>query len=450
MHRRSTGCGWRPALAAFAALLLALPCGVGGAAQHSRALRAGVSSGAPAPGQSPRLPPLLRPDDGRERRAAARSARPPPPELLQPRYHLRIAAGGGAALRALCAEAAAARRRAPLAGACDWSAAAAGVVTFTPRGVAAAAVAQAALLARAAGAAAYVETAALLAVPEDQSASSASAPSSYPPPMLNTMAAAPIFVPPEPPPVPSAEWYDRLALREALLPQPQPPWHLDRVDQAALPLDSSYDPPGAECGAGAHLFVLDTGLVSAHAEFTGRIGSGFCALPECGNGGAANSTEDCHGHGTHCAGVAAGASFGVAKCATLHAVRVFSCDGWGSTQAVLSGLAWVAQQAAALRPAPSVLSMSVGGPLSLTVNDAVAALVDAGVTVVTSAGNAASDACLQSPASARGAIAVGATNASDARAAFSNGKRSRYGYRGPFARADASAISILPPQLARV
>ena len=26
----------------------------------------------------------------------------------------------------------------------------------------------------------------------------------------------------------------------------------------------------------------------------------------------------------------------------------------------------------------------------------------------------------------------------------------RYGYRGPFARADASAISILPPQLARV
>jgi hypothetical protein len=450
MHRRSSGCGWRPALAAFAALLLALPCGVGGAAQHSRALRAGVSSGAPAPGQSPRLPPLLRPDDGRERRAAARSARPPPPELLQPRYHLRIAAGGGAALRALCAEAAAARRRAPLAGACDWSAAAAGVVTFTPRGVAAAAVAQAALLARAAGAAAYVETAALLAVPEDQSASSASAPSSYPPPMLNTMAAAPIFVPPEPPPVPSAEWYDRLALREALLPQPQPPWHLDRVDQAALPLDSSYDPPGAECGAGAHLFVLDTGLVSAHAEFTGRIGSGFCALPECGNGGAANSTEDCHGHGTHCAGVAAGASFGVAKCATLHAVRVFSCDGWGSTQAVLSGLAWVAQQAAALRPAPSVLSMSVGGPLSLTVNDAVAALVDAGVTVVTSAGNAASDACLQSPASARGAIAVGATNASDARAAFSNGKRSRYGYRGPFARADASAISILPPQLARV
>jgi hypothetical protein len=450
MHRRSSGCGWRPALAAFAALLLALPCGVGGAAQHSRALRAGVSSGAPAPGQSPRLPPLLRPDDGRERRAAARSARPPPPELLQPRYHLRIAVGGGAALRALCAEAAAARRRAPLAGACDWSAAAAGVVTFTPRGVAAAAVAQAALLARAAGAAAYVETAALLAVPEDQSASSASAPSSYPPPMLNTMAAAPIFVPPEPPPVPSAEWYDRLALREALLPQPQPPWHLDRVDQAALPLDSSYDPPGAECGAGAHLFVLDTGLVSAHAEFTGRIGSGFCALPECGNGGAANSTEDCHGHGTHCAGVAAGASFGVAKCATLHAVRVFSCDGWGSTQAVLSGLAWVAQQAAALRPAPSVLSMSVGGPLSLTVNDAVAALVDAGVTVVTSAGNAASDACLQSPASARGAIAVGATNASDARAAFSNGKRSRYGYRGPFARADASAISILPPQLARV
>jgi serine protease len=64
--------------------------------------------------------------------------------------------------------------------------------------------------------------------------------------------------------------------------------------------------------------------------------------------------------------------------------------------------------------------MSVGGPLSNAVNDAVSALIDAGVTVVTSAGNAGGDACTQSPASARGAVAVGATNASDGRAVFSN------------------------------
>ena len=41
---------------------------------------------------------------------------------------------------------------------------------------------------------------------------------------------------------------------------------------------------------------------------------------------------DCEGHGTHVAAVAGGLSFGVAKDATLHAVRILDCEGNGAGQ----------------------------------------------------------------------------------------------------------------------
>ena len=99
---------------------------------------------------------------------------------------------------------------------------------------------------------------------------------------------------------------------------------------------------------------------------------------------------------------------------------MFDCTGWGTTDAVLAGLAFVAAQAALLAPTPALASMSVGGAVSQAVNDAVNSLVAAGVPVITSAGNSDGDACSQSPASASGAIAVGATTITDARASFSS------------------------------
>ncbi|KAK3277497.1 hypothetical protein CYMTET_14499 [Cymbomonas tetramitiformis] len=193
-------------------------------------------------------------------------------------------------------------------------------------------------------------------------------------------------------------------------PQPNPPsWGLDRVDQDALPLDELYDARGLN-GSGVHVFVIDTGINAAHVDFAGRVGASYNAITD------QPSAPDGNGHGTHCSGTVMGTSYGVAKGATLHGVKVLSDSGSGTFADVIEGMEWVAS-----RPErPAVASMSLGGGQSQAINDAVATMHGAGVTVVAAAGNNNGDACGNSPASAPEAITVGSTTSSDARSSFSN------------------------------
>lgn len=187
-------------------------------------------------------------------------------------------------------------------------------------------------------------------------------------------------------------------------------WGIDRVDQRALPLSTTYE-YNAD-GTGVKVYIIDTGIRFDHVEFGGRASTGFDAVT---SGGTA---ADCNGHGTHVAGTVGGTTYGIAKKVTLVAVRVLGCTGSGTTAGVIAGIDWVTGNHAAGEPAAA--NMSLGGGASTALDDAVKNSVADGVTYGVAAGNDNADACTKSPARAPTALTVASTTSTDARSSFSN------------------------------
>jgi serine protease AprX len=211
-------------------------------------------------------------------------------------------------------------------------------------------------------------------------------------------------------------------------------------------------------GAGVGVAVLDTGI-DRLTDFGNRLIGGV------DYSGEGNPYLDSFGHGTFVAGLVAGdgtssggAYTGEATGANLVAVKVAGASGVTDFVKVIQGIAWAISHKASL--GIKVLNMSLGTPAVLPtqlnpLDQAVEAAWNAGITVVTSAGNAGpGQGTITSPGDDPYVVTVGAlndaqttANADDSIASFSSqGPTSQNAWLKPdLVAAGRSVVSLRAP-----
>jgi serine protease len=202
-------------------------------------------------------------------------------------------------------------------------------------------------------------------------------------------------------------------------------------------------------GAGVDVYIIDTGALLTNTDFGGRhqsvadmaVGNFFGSTTD---NPVSSDVSDCSylnpggrydGHGTHSASFAVGATYGVAKAARLHVLKVSGpvvhpCDG--DNNAVIHAVNWITRNGRR----PGVVNLSFR-PRSEAVNQAILASIDAGFVYTLSAGcspNVAGTWGTLAADQQQGALIVASTNASD-----------RTGVSGPGPQDYGSALTLFAP-----
>lgn len=129
-----------------------------------------------------------------------------------------------------------------------------------------------------------------------------------------------------------------------------------------------------------------------------------------------NDPRDCAGHGTQVSSIIAGTNVGVAKLANIWLVKILDCEGNGRNAHLIGAVYWIIQN----HQKPAVINLSVGGIASKAIDKAVEDAYNAGILVVSAAGNSDADACRVSPSGSPMALNVGSFDKADRKATFSN------------------------------
>lgn len=167
-------------------------------------------------------------------------------------------------------------------------------------------------------------------------------------------------------------------------------------------------------------WVIDSGIDLDHPDLNVDASRGFNAFTKGKDG---KSMDDANGHGTHVAGTIAAVDnnqgvIGVAAGATVVPVKVLDSRGSGSYSGVIAGVDHVGANGSN----GDVANMSLGGPTSQALDDAVLAASSNGVKFVLAAGNESTDANNSSPARVNGSniYTISAMDSNDNWASFSN------------------------------
>lgn len=167
-------------------------------------------------------------------------------------------------------------------------------------------------------------------------------------------------------------------------------------------------------------FVVDSGVDLDHPDLNVDASRAFNAFTSGKDG---RSADDGNGHGTHVAGTIAALNngfgvIGVAPGATIIPVKVLDSRGSGSYSGVIAGVDYVGANG----NNGDVANLSLGGPVSQALDDAILAASQNGIKFALAAGNESNDANNSSPARVNGnnIVTISAMDSNDRWASFSN------------------------------
>lgn len=177
---------------------------------------------------------------------------------------------------------------------------------------------------------------------------------------------------------------------------------------------------GATYTGSSVAWIIDSGIDLDHPDLNVDGSRGFNAFTSGRDG---KSMDDGNGHGTHVAGTIAAIDnnqgvIGVAAGATVIPVKVLDSRGSGSYSGVIAGVDHVGANGSS----GDVANMSLGGPTSDALDDAVLAASSNGILFSLAAGNSSEDANNSSPARVNGTniVTISAMDSNDNWASFSN------------------------------
>lgn len=167
-------------------------------------------------------------------------------------------------------------------------------------------------------------------------------------------------------------------------------------------------------------WIIDSGIDLDHPDLNVDASRGFNAFTSGRDG---KSMDDGNGHGTHVAGTIAAIDndfgvVGVAAGATVIPVKVLNSRGSGSYSDVIAGVDHVGANGSN----GDVANMSLGGPTSSALDNAVLAASSNGIKFSLAAGNESTHANNSSPARVNGSniVTISAMDSNDNWASFSN------------------------------